>query len=371
MPPSPDLSKVQLDQLVFTMSWEDAALDRAAFGSRQGLELATVGSGGCNALTFLLDRPSRILAFDYNPTQVYVLQLKIAAFRHLDYPDILELFGVRPSRRREALLAAAATTLPEEAARFWAAQPWLIRDGLLGGGRYERFLAKFRSLLRFVQGRRRISALFEERDAAERAVFYDDEWNRWPWRLLFKAFFNKTILARRGLSPDYFVFDDGSRSFAESFAIRTARAMRDLPVRDNPFLARYLLGRYLDDDHLPEYLHPGNAQIIRANLDALDVRVADVRTVFEGVEPGSLDGICLSNVFELMSADETTEVLTRVARVLRPGGRLTLRNLMVPRVAPPASRSQLTLEPDLSRRLHATDRSFVYRSFQVYTRAPS
>jgi S-adenosylmethionine-diacylglycerol 3-amino-3-carboxypropyl transferase len=368
MPPSPDRPKVQLDQLVFTLSWEDPALDRAAFRGASGLSIATVASGGCNTLTFLLDAPTRVFAFDYNPTQIFVLELKIAAFRRLDHQGLLELFGVRSSARRQSLFEAVAPLLTGEARAFWTVQPWLFADGLLGGGRYERFISKFRALLRAVQGRRRMAALFDERNAVERARFYDEEWNRWPWRLLFKAFFNKTILARRGLSPDYFTFDDGSRSFAESFANRTARAMRDLPVRDNPFLARYLLGGYLDEDHLPEYLQAGNFEAIKSRLDALDMCVGDVRTVLDEMPEHSLDGLCLSNVFELMSEDETASVLEKVSRVLRPGGRLTIRNLMVPRTAPPALGDRLAFEPELSRELHNADRSFVYRSFQVYTR---
>jgi S-adenosylmethionine-diacylglycerol 3-amino-3-carboxypropyl transferase len=368
MPRSPDDSKVQLDQLVFTLSWEDPRLDREAFGGASGRSIATVASGGCNTLTFLLDAPARVFAFDYNPTQIFVLELKVAAIRRLDYPEILELFGVRPSTRRRSLLDAAAPALSGDARAFWSGQPWLLDDGLLGGGRYERFISMFRGLLRVVQGRRRMSALFDERDADARVRFYDREWNRWPWRLLFKAFFNKTILARRGLSPDYFTFDDGSRSFAESFALRAARAMRDLSVRDNPYLARYLLGRYLDEDHLPEYLQARNLEIIRTRLDNLDMRVGDVRTVLDDLPEASLDSLCLSNVFELMDVDETGRVLEKVARVLRPRARLTIRNLMVPRTVPSALLDRLAFEPALSRRLHEADRSFVYRSFQVYTR---
>jgi S-adenosylmethionine-diacylglycerol 3-amino-3-carboxypropyl transferase len=368
MPRSPDSPKVELDQLVFTQSWEDPALDRTAFGGASGLSIATVASGGCNTLTFLLDSPSCVFAFDYNPTQIFVLELKVAAFRRLDHPEILELFGVRPSARRRSLVEAVAPDLSSEARTFWRAQPWLVEDGLLGGGRYERFISKFGRLLRVVQGPRRMAALFDERDADGRARFYDHEWNRWPWRLLFKAFFNKTILARRGLSPDYFTFDDGSRSFAESFANRTARAMRDLSVRDNPFLSCYVLGRYLDEDHLPDYLQARNLEVIKSRLDVLEMHVGDVRTVLDGMPEGSLDGLCLSNVFELMSEDETALVLAKVARVLRPKARVTIRNLMVPRVVPPALVDRLAFEPTLSRALHAADRSFVYRSFQVYTR---
>lgn len=51
------------------MSWEDPALDRQVFARPPGHRIATVASGGCNALTFLLDDPESVLAFDYNPTQ--------------------------------------------------------------------------------------------------------------------------------------------------------------------------------------------------------------------------------------------------------------------------------------------------------------
>jgi S-adenosylmethionine-diacylglycerol 3-amino-3-carboxypropyl transferase len=362
-------AQVQLSELVFTLSWEDSALDRAAFALRPGAVVATVGSGGCNALTFLLDDPGRALAFDYNPTQVWVLELKAAAFRRLDHGELLELFGVRPSRRRAALLASLADDISPEGRSYFQGCDWLVEHGLLGGGRYERFVRAFQVLLRAIHGRRRIEELFEDRDAAGRAAFFEDRWNTWAWRLLFKAFFNKTVLSRRGLSADYFVFDDGSRSFAESFANRTAHALRDLPVRDNPFLARYLLGRFLDENHLPEYLQEDRFDLVRARVERLRVVHGDIRDVFDDVEPASFDAICLSNVFELMSEVETAQALAKVARALRPGGTVTLRNLMVPRAVPPALAETLVLESALSRALHAQDRSFVYSSFQVYRRA--
>ena len=362
-------AQVQLSELVFTLSWEDPVLDRTAFALEPGAAVATVGSGGCNAMTFLLDDPGSVLAFDYNPTQVWVLELKTAAFRRLDHGDLLELFGVRPSRRRAALLARVANDLSPKARDYFRGCDWLVEQGLLGGGRYERFVRAFQLLLRTIHGRRRVEDLFRDRNAAERAAFFEDHWNTWAWRLLFTSFFNKTVLARRGLSADYFVFDDGSRSFAESFANRTAHALRDLPVRDNHFLARYLLGRFLDEDHLPEYLQRDHFDLVRARVDRLSVVHGDVRDIFDDVAPASFDAICLSNVFELMSEIETARALAKVARVLRPGGTVTLRNLMVPRSVPAELAETLVLDQELSRALHGQDRSFVYSSFQVYRRA--
>jgi S-adenosylmethionine-diacylglycerol 3-amino-3-carboxypropyl transferase len=361
-------SSVTLDELVFTMSWEDPALDRAAFGLSPGRDVAIVTSGGCNALTLLLDDPRLVLAFDYNPAQSFVLELKAAAFRRLDYDELLELFGVRASRRRPLLVETVLATLSPGARAFWAAQPWLLRDGLLNGGRYERFLGQFRRLLRLIEGRRVTEALFEPRDARDRERFYDAEWDRLPWRLLFRLFFNKRILARRGLSANYFSFDDGSRSFAESFYRRATHALRDQSVHDNHFLAQYLLGRYREG-FLPEHLRPECFDTIRSRVERLDIVTADVRSVFDR-RAAAFDAIGLSNVFELMPADETAAVLRRVGAALRPGGRMTLRNLMIPRAV--EADFFPVLRPDVARarELHAQDRSFVYSSLQVYTRQP-
>ncbi len=364
MPAQPD---VRLERLVFTLSWEDPALDRAALKIGPGQRVATVASGGCNALTFLLDDPGEVLAFDYNPTQVWVVELKAAAFRTLDYPALLELFGVRPSTRRQQLLREIEPALSPQARAYWRDCPWLLRHGLLGGGRYERFVRAFGFFLRLIQGRRRIAGLFQPRDREARRRFYAGEWDTWPWRLLFKIFFNKRMLARRGLSADYFTFAAGG-SFARAFAERTARALTELPTHDNPFLARYVLGRYRGEESLPEYLRPEAFPIIQRRIGLLRARVGDVRTFFDDTGPAAFDAICLSNVFELMSEGETGEVLGRVSTALRPGGRLTIRNLIVPRKPPATLEPVLRARPDLATTLHQQDRSFVYSSFQVYER---
>lgn len=360
--------EVQLHELLFTLSWEDPELDRRAFAPMAGERIATVASGGCNALTFLLDDPAYVFAFDYNPTQVWTTELKRLAVRELDDAGVYELLGVRESTRRDALMAKLEPFLDPEAKAWWASQPWLIENGLHGGGRYERFVGLFRKLLRLIQGRKTIDRLFEPRTRDERVAFYDEVWNGFAFSLLFKAFFNKAVLSRRGLSPEYFTFDDGSTSFAESFARRTRHALTEIDVRDNPFVAQYVLGRYLDEEHLPEWLRPESLAILRERVDRLEVRQGDVRTVFDDDEDGAYRGVCLSNVFELMSEAQTAEVLPRVARVVPRGGRVTLRNLMVPRGVDDSTAHLLHHEVELSRELQQQDRSFVYRACHVYTR---
>jgi S-adenosylmethionine-diacylglycerol 3-amino-3-carboxypropyl transferase len=358
--------KVSLDELIFTMSWEDPELDRTAFGQKPGMRIATVGSGGCNTLTFLLDDPEHVFAFDYNQTQVWLLELKIAAFKVLSHDQLLEFFGVRASTQRARLFQTLSGALSAGARSYFGNAAWLFERGLLGGGRYERFVAAFRKLLGLIQGHRKIARLFDERSEQERLRFYEVEWDNVAWRLLFRLFFNKRVLASRGLSPDYFHFADGSTSFAESFARRTKHALTTLPVRENPFVAQYTLGRYLSEDFLPEHLKSANFETIRARLDRIENVQLDVRAFKQRAQGTQFDGICLSNVFELMSNDETQRALSDVKGTLSPNGRLTLRNLMVPREA--AGETGLVLDAEQSRALAAIDRSFVYRAIHVYKR---
>ena len=132
--------KVELEELLFTLSWEDPALDREAFQVEPGDRVATVASGGCNALTFLLDDPSEVFAFDYNQTQVWTTELKRVAIRELDDDALYELLGVRESSRRAELMKQLEPHLDPSAVAWWATQPWLLERGLHGGGRYERFV---------------------------------------------------------------------------------------------------------------------------------------------------------------------------------------------------------------------------------------
>ena len=152
------------ERILFAQCWEDPAVDSQALQVGEGDSVLSVTSGGCNTLALALPGPSRVLAVDLNPSQNHLLALKIAALRVLDPHEMLELAGAVPSDRREKLYEACRTWLLLESRFFWEEHRQLIRDGLLGCGRYERYLNLFRKILLVIHGRRTLEALFEERD---------------------------------------------------------------------------------------------------------------------------------------------------------------------------------------------------------------
>lgn len=368
---APDTAnQVALSQLLFGMSWEDPQSDRAALRIQPGETLTTISSGGCNTLTLLLENPAKIHAVDINASQSYLLELKCAAVRHLERDELMAFLGMAPSDVRLETFQRLRGDLGEAAKAYWSQQPGAIRDGVIHQGRYERFIRQFGRFLALLQGRKRIDGFFRCASLADQRVYFDEEWNTRRWRLLFKLAFNKRTLAKRGLAADYFKFDDGSSSFAESFFRRGKRAMCEIPIQSNYFLAAYL-GGHISDDAVPAYLQRENLPIVRERLDRVEIVTSDAQGWLSRQPAASVDTFSLSNICELMSVEESARLFGEVARVARPGARVCFRNLMVPREVPDSLRHVIQLQEQLSCDLLARDRSFVYSRVQAFVVQPS
>jgi S-adenosylmethionine-diacylglycerol 3-amino-3-carboxypropyl transferase len=358
--------QVELSDLLFTMSWEDPIADRMALRIAPGDTLITITSGGCNTLSLLLEEPIIVYAVDINPTQSNLLELKIAAIKELNHDTFLEFLGVRPSKVRLYIFENIKQYLSEGARTYWIRNKELIQRGILGMGRYERFVRIFRKILQILQGNKRIDNLFNHSTIEEQREYFDNVWDTRRWRGIFKLFFNKKILARRGLSADYFQFDDGSTSFAESFYRRSKRAMTEIPVGSNYFLSQYLLGRYRSEDIMPPYLLRDNFEIIKSRIERIKIISADLKEWLSIQSENSFDCLSLSNICEVMDIKETNRTFEQVVRTAKPGARICFRNLIVPRKVPDYLSSAIVRNTELSKKLLQIDYSFVYSRIDAY-----
>ena len=363
---SQEPGQVELPELLFGMSWEDPESDRQALLIQPGATVLTISSGGCNTLSLLLDDPGQVYSIDINSCQSHLLELKCTAVRRLGHDDLWTFLGLSPSQERLAMFESLSGDLSRPALEYWRRRPQAIRDGVVYQGRYETFLRHFRRILGLVQGTRRIEGLFKCHSLEEQRDYFDRVWNTPQWRLLFRLAFNKRMLARRGLATDYFRFDDGTSSFEESFFKRSKRALCEIPVASNYFIAQYLLGRYVSSDAAPAYLRRENLPLVLKRLDRIRVVTADAKVWLGSRPEGFIDGFSLSNICELMSLEETARTFEQVARTARPGARVCFRNLMIPREVPPALQHQIQIQEELSRLLPEHDRAFAYSRIQAY-----
>jgi S-adenosylmethionine-diacylglycerol 3-amino-3-carboxypropyl transferase len=358
--------QVQLSKLIFTHNWEDPAVDEQALQIKKGDTVFTITSGGCNTLSFLRFEPAAIYCVDINPAQTYIMELKKAVFKNLTSGETWAFMGLVKSKERLYTYEKLKHDLSADAQNFFDNRKSLLHKGIIMSGRYEQFVKIASRLLRLMQGSAKTRKLFQL-PIAEQQQFYKKYWDNRRWRWLFSVMFNKKQLAKKGLNADYFHFDDGSTSFSESFHRRATHAMTELPLQSNYFLALYLLGKYNDIEQIPDYLRPVYFDTIKAHIDNVHPVTSDSKYWLEQQPDNLFNAMALSNICELMDAEDTHKLFSEVLRTAKPGARIIFRNLMIPREVPDDLRNSIIKDDALSKELQFNDRSFVYGKVAAYT----
>jgi S-adenosylmethionine-diacylglycerol 3-amino-3-carboxypropyl transferase len=353
-------------RLMFTQSWEDPACDREALRPAPGSTIFAITSGGDNVLGSLLDDPGRIITVDLNPAQGWLLELKREAIRRLGHGELLELLGVRPPARARQLYGSVRQGMSDPARTFWDRRPDWFDRGLLTRGGFERYFALLRRTLRVVVGTRRLERLFTL-PPEEQPEYFRREWDTWSWRAFVRVGCSKAVLGNR-LDPSWFRQAGSVGSFGAHFERLAVHAIGELPARTNYFLAQILLGRYLDEQQVPDYLRPEHFGTLRERLDRLDPMTADVGDALAALPDGSVDCFALSNVFEYSPPELFQRSLAEIRRVARPNARVALRNLLAPRRL--EGHPGFAVDTRLGERLGRADRGFIYSRFEAATVRP-
>lgn len=353
-------TRADFSQIRYGQVWEDADLLLGGLEIRPGDVCLSIASAGDNALAMLTRDPARVLAVDLSPAQLACLALRVAAFRELSHPELLELIGSRPSTRRASLYARCRVALCTDARAFWDRRPDALTKGIGASGKFERYFEVLRTaVLPLVHSRRRVAELLTPRDRAAREAFYRQKWDTWRWRLLFKVFFSRTVMGRLGRDPQFFRYVEGS--VADRILVRTRHALTELDPTENPYLHWILTGTH--GPTLPLAFRPESFERIRANLDRLEWRCQSVEGCIEGAGPGAFDRYNFSDLFEYVSEDHYHRMLERVVRASRPAARLAYWNLLVPRRRPDRLADRMRPLETLASRLHDQDRTFFYSAF--------
>jgi S-adenosylmethionine-diacylglycerol 3-amino-3-carboxypropyl transferase len=151
------------------------------------------------------------------------------------------------------------------------------------------------------------------------------------------------------------------RPFGVHFAARTRETIGRIAPRSNPFLRQILAGdfhpafRYdwLQASHVlparPEWHH------------------GKMNEVLESMRAGSADLVHLSNILDWLSPSEAQAMLHSSCRVLRPGGKVIIRQLNST-LEVPALESGLVWDAALGHAMERRDRSYFYPRIHVGSR---
>lgn len=358
--------RATFDQVRYAQSWEDPESLRSALQPTAESTILSIAAAGDNSFALLLQGASRVVSVDLSPAQCALVELKRAALLTLEHRDLLAFVGVAPSRERGALYARCRPLLPEDARAFWDANPLLISRGIIHVGKLEGMWRTFRTrVLPLLHGSRTVQAAFEPRSRLQRERFWHERWNNRRWRTIVRAFFSEPVIARLGRDRSFFEYVD--IDVGAHYARRAYHAFVELDPSQNPFLQYIMLGRSVSLDVMHPYLTREGQEQLRDRLDRLEVRCMELEQLLDETAPGTFTGFNLSDVFEWMSDDLHEQVYRAIVRTAAPGARIAYWNNLVERAAPASllAAGVVRSHPELSRRIHDADRSFLYRGFHV------
>jgi S-adenosylmethionine-diacylglycerol 3-amino-3-carboxypropyl transferase len=355
-------ARADMSIIRYAMCWEDADVMLDALDVQPGDVCLSIASGGENSLSLLACRPAKVIAVDLSPAQIACLEIKCAAFRRLEYEEMLELLGARDSSRRNTLYHKLRTELAPATRRFWEDRQNLITAGIGSAGKFESYFALFRRyVLPLIHSRSEISSLFEPRSQAAREQFFREVWANRRWRWLLRLFFSRMVMGRLGRDPEFFRYAEGS--MANAVLERMRHALSTLDPARNPYLQWIAFGRFTSA--LPHALRAENFELIRSHLDRLEWRLASLEATIAEAGTASIDRFNLSDIFEYLSESAAAPVFEQIARAGRSGGRIAYWNMMAPRGCPGRLRDKLHSLDELARNLLLHNKAAFYDALHI------
>lgn len=354
--------KADFSAIRYAQCWEDADILLDALDIQPGDNCLAIASAGDNALAMLSKNPGRVMALDLNTAQLACLELRVAAYRELSHAELLILIGSRPGNNRRELYNRCRRQLVPETISFWDSHLSEIDNGIGSAGKFERYFNIFRTrVMPLIHSRRTIDALLGQKSFDEQEIFYRNQWDNWRWRMLFRIFFSRAVMGKMGRDPNFFTYVQGS--VADRILEHTRFALTEISTSGNPYLQWILTGTHTTA--LPYALRQENFDAIRANLDKLSWKCCPIEEYLEEAGEKSIDRYNLSDIFEYMSPESYHQLLERLARAGRAGGRLAYWNMLAPRKRPESMAAMLKPLNDIADKLYRSDKAFFYSAFVV------
>ncbi len=346
----------------YAQCWEDTRILLKALDLKEGETYVSIASGGDNSLAMLTQKVHKVIALDLNPAQLHCVHLKKAAFQKLDYNDLLTFLGITPCENRWAIFDELKELLPHETKIYWEAHPELLEQGIIHSGKFENYFRLFRKkVLPFIYNKKTIADLVRPKTKEERIHFYNNKWNKKRWNLLFRLFFSRKMMGKLGRDAAFFKYVEGH--VAENILKRVKYALTELDCSKNPYLEYILFGTY--KSNLPYYLRPEHFDIIKSNIDRLEIQQNTIEGFLSSYKGAPISGYNLSDIFEYMNKEEMFKLYKSLIKYAKEDSRVVYWNMLVPRQCPKTLKNEVKALEEISRALFLEDEAFFYSKFIV------
>lgn len=371
---------------VYPQIWEDPEVDMAGLALTPGARIATIASGGCNVMSYLVAEPQRILAVDLNPAHLALLALKLEAARRLDdHASFFRFFGEADDPANIKVFdELIAPYLEPEARRYWQG-----RD--LKGKRRIHYFAQ--GLYRHgISGRTiglaHLACRLHGADPRKLLDARTPEEQEHLFESVLAPVFEKPIIKRLarmpaalyglGIPPGQYAALTAENPLEPASVLkeRVRRLVCGFPLPENYFAWQALARAYGPaGTALPPYLEAAAYPRLKALADRVEWRHLSMTDSLAREPEASFDGYVLLDAQDWMTDAQLGALWREIDRTASLNGRVIFRTAGAASPLEPALGAWLAGRwrrlDGLSGQLFARDRSAVYGGFHVYARTTS
>lgn len=354
------LERVSFDLIRYANVWEDADILLEGLNPQPGDMILSIGSGGDNSFSLLLNDPKLVVAIDINKVQLFLIELKMAAIKTFERKQTLQFLGFEPCSIRQEIYKQIKPEMSVDTQQYWDKNIANIQKGVIYTGKLERYFQLFsRFVLPLIHSYKTIEAVTQPKSEKEQYDFYDRAWNNLTWKLLLKLFFSKTFMGIFGRDPEF--LKEVHLDVGDYILMKTEKLLRSVQIQKNAMAYFILHGKF---DHLvPHYLRQENYEHIRQNIDKIKL----MQGFAEDAVPqyGLFNRMNLSDIFEYMDHDTFRNVSNMLLKGCVSGTRLGYWNLMVSRKISNIFPERIKYLHDISKELSEKDNGFFYNQFVI------
>ena len=383
------LFAVWFDAFVYNQIWEDPRVDIEALEIDGDSRILTISSGGCNALNYLIEGPRSVTAVDLNKHHIYLLNLKLAALKHLpDHDKFFAFFGDgKGENTGSEYLRYIRPHLDRDTRNFWESNTlggsvlygdriaFFANAGLYDHSRNGYFLRFFHAMARAFGCRP--EEILKARSLEEQTALYTKHIDPFFDTALIKTL-GKLPVTMFGLGIPPQQYDElkkdlgEGRTVIDTYRERTRRLACDYPIDENYFAWQAFARRYDTENRVavPEYLKETNYDALKANAGRLDTKVGSATDVIRNGDTDKFNRFVFLDAQDWMNADQMTELWSAITEKAEPGSRMIFRTAgaasPLEENLPADLLSKFHYEREISDRLFKQDRASIYGGFHLY-----
>lgn len=377
------------NRLVYPQIWEDPEVDIAALNLNAESRIFTISSGGCNVLNYLSVQPQHITVVDLNEAHIALLNLKLAALKHLpDFNAFFDFFGrANLAKNIDHYHAYLKPHLDPKTLAYWEGKEhWYSKKRIefFADGFYQHgLLGNFIGLIHWT-GRQLgydISKVMQAHTLEEQTQLFDTHVAPIFNTRLLKFLANRpVVLYSLGIPPAQFneMVEQSSQQNLGMHTLLAARARRlacQFDLKTNYF-AWQAFNRQYDIEHrqaLPRYLQAPHFNAISQGQSNVEVFHQSMTERLKAMPPRSLNAYLFLDAQDWMDAQQLTELWQEVNRTAQPNARVVFRTAgessPLEGKLPAHLLTHWRTDPSANRAYTEQDRSGIYGGVHVYLHA--